>query len=230
MSLIVSDSGGNDFEPIPEGVHIAVCDLVADLGIQPGGKFKPRHAVYIRWQIPEVRRTWVGKDMNEQEGPARIGQTYTASLSSKANLRKVLEAWRGRSFTPAELDGFDLFNVLGANCQMQIGHTRGDDGKTYTNIMAIMALPKNAPREKAEGDLIKYSRQDQGQFNLLPEWLRFKIDSQEQDTASPPTSAYDSTPDFDDDIPFAWAIGLLPLSYMAVQVTDLLIGGGSFAV
>lgn len=203
MGLIARDTGGGDFEPVPHGVHVAVCNLVADLGIQASGKFKPRQSVYIRWEIPSCRIRWVGADMNEHEGPHQIGRRYTLSLARSANLRADLEAWRGKPFTAVELVGFDLFKVLGTACQMSIGHEVGDDKRTYAKIMAIMALPRGAPRPAAESAPIRYSAENPEQFERLPEWIKNTINEQLPDpTETMAPSTQRTAPDFDDDIPF----------------------------
>ena len=41
-----------------------------------------------------------------------ISATYTLSLGERSNLRKMLESWRSRAFTPEELQGFDLEKVF----------------------------------------------------------------------------------------------------------------------
>jgi hypothetical protein len=42
-----------------------------------------------------------------------IAKQFTLSLNEKANLRADLASWRGRDFTPEEIRGFDLKNILG---------------------------------------------------------------------------------------------------------------------
>ena len=115
MSLIVSESSGKDFAPINEGTFVAVCYGVIDLGKQYNEKFgKSTDKVLIMWELPE--------EMEEgQELPRTFSQRYTASLNAKSKLRKDLVAWRGREFTDAELAEFNLANILGVPCQLQMG-------------------------------------------------------------------------------------------------------------
>src|SRR3990167_3685661 len=65
-----------------------------------GKKFK-QHQVVLAFEVAETA----------DEGPfagnrMTISKFYTLSLSEKANLRKDLEGWRGKSFTESELEGF----------------------------------------------------------------------------------------------------------------------------
>jgi hypothetical protein len=58
MATYASDSGGKDFDPVPEGSHLAVCDMFVDLGLQDSnynGQHKTQHKIYLRWQIPSLR-------------------------------------------------------------------------------------------------------------------------------------------------------------------------------
>jgi hypothetical protein len=61
----------------------------------------------------------------------------TASLGDKAALRIELENWRSRPFTPEELNGFELKNILGAWAMLSVIKAAGADGKEYTNISSI---------------------------------------------------------------------------------------------
>ena len=139
---IIARAPESKFTPAPEGLHQAVCVDVHDLGLQktPWGE---KHKVLVVWQI----------DALEENGKRfQIRQSYTLSLSDKANLRRDLECWRGRKFTDDELQGFDLEKLMGANCQLQVVHNLGDEGKTYANVQAIVPFnaklgPKLSPQE-----------------------------------------------------------------------------------
>lgn len=143
MSLTVRATGGGDFELTPEGIYIARCFRIIDLGTQTtefNGESRSRQKIVISWELldPETKM----KDGR----PFSISKRYTASLHEKAQLRKDLQAWRGKRFTDEELEGFDLKNVLGAYCQLQVVHEEGKNGATYDNVDAIMAT-----REKPAG-------------------------------------------------------------------------------
>jgi hypothetical protein len=176
MPLNIRNTGAKDFKKVPAGIHAAVCNMVVDCGIQPGGRFKPRHQVYIRWEIPSERVEWTDRHGTSHEGPMNIGKFYTASLAEKAALRRDLENWRGRPFTREELAGFDLFKILGTACQLMVAHsTQGSE--TYANVTGVMGFPRDMQKPKAEHSLVKYSPEEPGQFDLLPQWLRDKVAS-----------------------------------------------------
>lgn len=204
MAIMAKDTGGKDFKKVPPGAHFAICNMVVDCGLQEGFSGKPQHKIYLRWEVPDERVTYE-KDGKQVEGPCSIGGLYTLSLSEKANLRKVLENWRGKPFTPQELQGFDITTVLGKCCQIMVTHS--EDGK-YANVTGVMGISKDqrarAQGAKPENTPFAYSLDDhnQGVFNALPKWLQEKIENRlEEPTQSMPSSAK-PIDDFDDDIPF----------------------------
>lgn len=191
--------GDKEYKLVPAGAHTALCNLVADVGLQQTG-YGPKHKVYLRFEIPGQRIEWE-KDGQKHEGPMSVGQFFTVSLSQKSTLRGFLESWRGRAFTKDELDGFDLFNVAGAPCIVNIVHNTAA-GKTYANIKAIMPLPSGTAKPKPENPILKYSPDAPGDKDKLPDWLKEKINKAvsvtPEDERAPETAGVDP----DDDIPF----------------------------
>jgi hypothetical protein len=206
MPIMAKETGGKDFKKVPPGAHFAICNMVVDCGLQEGFNGKPQHKIYIRWEVPDERVSYE-KDGKEIEGPCSIGSLYTLSLSEKANLRKVLENWRGKAFTPQELQGFDITNVLGKCCQIMVTHS--DDGK-YANVTGVMGISKDqkprATDAKPENKPLAYSLDDHSPatFNALPNWLQEKIEKRMKapTEATPSTGRAIDDEAFDDDIPF----------------------------
>ncbi len=180
MGLTVRDPGGGDFERVPTGVHSAVCARYYDLGMQPGFEGQPTHKVVMLWEIDERYQAgdYAGNRM-------RVSKTYTASLSSKANMRKDLESWRGRPFTEQELEGFDLDKILGAQCTLNLTEVTTKAGKKWTTVAAIM------PPLKGVETMVPETPAD-----YVPEWVKKILDTQ-ADTVSP-----EGQMPADDDIPF----------------------------
>lgn len=208
MAIMANDTGGGgDFSPVPAGTHTAICDMVVDLGKQRivsqmfGESVK--NQVYIRWQIPAERVEWE-KDGQKMEGPAVIGKTYTLSLGEKANLRKDLQAWRTKPFTPDELRGFDIAKLLGAPATITVTHTE-KNGKTYANVASLGGLMKGVTKPEVEGEAVIYDAENLGNIDKLSKWLREKVQSQiveEVTTHYGGGQSGASYDDLDDDIPF----------------------------
>lgn len=143
MPLVIKESETH-FEPAPPGLHSAVCVDVVDLGIVDG-KFGPKRKLKIIWQT---------KAKNKMGERFQIRASYTQSLSEGSNLRRDLESWRGRSFTPEERKAFDVERLIGVNCQINVKHNVSKEGRTYANATAIIPavkgeklLPENYQRE-----------------------------------------------------------------------------------
>jgi hypothetical protein len=151
--------------PAPAGSHLATCIKVVDLGMQDHPSYGANHKVYLEFEIDEL--------MPDSDKPFAIGKRYTLSLSSKAALREALENWRGRPFTAAELQGFQLDKLVGIPALVTIQH-RESEGKTFANLSGIAGLPKGTKKPKQINPSIVYSC-DQGEddtFEQLPEWLQ----------------------------------------------------------
>ena len=205
MSAVAKDTGGGDFKKVPQGTHMAVCNLVVNLGGQPTSYqgvdtgLKPQ--VYVRWEVPSQRIEYDDKEGNHIEGPMTVGKTYTLSLSEKANLRKDLEAWRNQAFTEEERKGFDVYKVLGACCQVIVTHKESQNG-IFAKVTGIAGWPSGVDRITAEGELLSYGPDDTANFEKMPKWIKEKVNGGgSQDMAAPSDGAPDPD-DFDDDIPF----------------------------
>jgi len=206
MAIPSSEKAGSgaDWEPVPEGAHIARCITVVDLGVQQTN-FGDKEQVYIGFEVYDHRVTWT-KDDKEHEGPGLIGVTWTNNLYEEANLGKNLISWRGKPFNDEEKQMFDLEKLLGVPCMISVVHNvKGQ--KTYANIASIMGCPKGTQVPDQETESVAYSPRDpatSGNLSKLPEWLQKKAEGagtvmkNELQPPPPPTGG----DDFDDDIPF----------------------------
>ncbi len=127
-----------NFEKAPAGSHIAVCYRVIDLGTQTRtweGSEKQVRELMLGWEIQ-------GEAMESGERFA-IHERYTFSSAKKANLRKVLESWRGQPFTDEDFadGGFDVSKLLGAPCMLTVIH-KESNGKVYANVQSVAKLMK----------------------------------------------------------------------------------------
>lgn len=165
---LTAKSKGNGFDLIPAGVHHAICYGVVDLGVQYSEFYNnDSHKVLILWELPNERIKIEGKDL-----PRAISKRFTLSLSSKAKLKEWLENWRGKPFSEKELEGFELKNLLKANCQLNIIHTDYKEKKIATPG-AIMQLPKGTLRRDPENPLLWFSFEESPtEFpENMPEWI-----------------------------------------------------------
>lgn len=141
MSLTIAETSTTDYTPPEAGTFTARCTSVIDLGTQKTlweGEEKQAHKLLLSFEITD------NENRRADGSPHTVSKRFTASLHAKAGLRKFLESWRGRPFTPQELAGFDVKNVLGLPCLVGIVHeTKGE--KVYANLSSVMKLPKGMP-------------------------------------------------------------------------------------
>jgi hypothetical protein len=136
---MVWKESGDSFEKVPLGSHVARCIAVIDLGTRVG-KFGSKRECMIRWELP----TEVMSSSNDGD-VFTVGAFYNQSLGEKANLRAMLKSWRGRDFTPEELQGFNPQKMLGAPCMLNIIEKNGQAGEVKHIVGSVMPVPKNLP-------------------------------------------------------------------------------------
>lgn len=210
MAIIASNTGGGgDFSPTPQGTHIAICNMVVDLGKQRGeyqGVANVKHKVFVRWELPHERLTWTDRDGKEHEGPRVISKTYTLSLHENSALRADLVGWRGRQFTAEEEAAFDVSKLLGVPCMVTVVHNKSGD-KAYANVQSVTGIPKGTDRpQTCECSPLLYDGDNLASWEYLPEWLQKKIQEQVIEPAGNgggQSAQYDD--DLSDDVPFSFA-------------------------
>ena len=138
MSLTYSEEKQGDFTPIEPGTYAARCSAIIDLGTQEStydGETKAARKVMLSFEI-------VDPDARRADGtPFKVSKRFTGSIHPKASLRKFLASYRGRDFTPEELQKFELNKIAGAPCLLNLTNDQVGD-KTYTNITSVVKLPK----------------------------------------------------------------------------------------
>ena len=201
MPITATDSGGGDFELIPPGTYDARCYRLVDLGSQTTtwqGEAKTQRKILVCWEIPSVE-----VEIDGEKKPGIVMSRYTLSIHKKSSLGPVLESWRGKSFTDEERAGFNIENVCGAPCMLNIVHS--DDGK-WANVKAVMAMPKGNKGPAPVNPKVIFSLEtpDWGVFGELSEKIQAIIKaSPEYQALQSPTPNLDITPppqDFDDDL------------------------------
>ena len=206
----IAKNGGGDFKQVPPGSYVARCHSLIDLGTQVSEKFATSaHKIRIGWELlgeddegQPLTITRDGKTM-----PMTVSAEYTVSLNEKANLRKVLESWRGKAFTPEEAKGFDISKLLGAYCMVNITTSDGANGKTYSNVAGVSQLPSALKASKPAGvhPLIQFDldKPDMAVFDGFHEKLQDRIRATpEWNKSAKQQPAMATTEEDDDDIPF----------------------------
>jgi len=219
MSFFVEDKGGN-FERCPPGMHLARCYRIMDLGTQKSeymGQTKYLHKIMIGWELHGVDES--GKPLTMFDGrPFAIFKNYTLSWSEKANLRLDLQSWRGKPFSQEEMRKFDLKNVLGAWCMLNVIERQGQNGNTYSNVDSVSPVPtiikqNGLPQPVNKNEMFNLQEPDWVLFDTFsdnlkqkiinsPEFEKVKKAADYQKDANAEANSPKPAFDEDDDIPF----------------------------
>ena len=199
MAIIATNSGsGNNFKPIPAGSYAARCYSMIHIGTNEEtilGTVKRLNKVRITWELPT--ETKVFKEENGEQ-PYVLSKEFTLSMHEKANLRKFLQSWRGKTFTEKEAESFDISVLLGKPCLISVNHKQAKNGNTYAEIAGVNLLPKGmeCPPQINESQELTYSNFNQSLFDSLPDFLKDKITtSDEYKLMTNPNSHEDSFSD-----------------------------------
>jgi len=205
-----NSSGSTDFKLPPPGSFLARLYRIIDIGTQTTewmGKKKMQRKIICMFELHGEDNE--GNPLAMDDGkPLVVSKRYTLSLDEKATLRKDLEAWRGKEFTQAELDGFNLEVLLGKFCMVAITHSDYND-KKYANIASISQVPaamKKLGEPTGVNELLIFSMDpfDQAKFDKLSEGLQnlIKKSAEYRNTFEPHSVSVSSESELDDDIPF----------------------------
>lgn len=174
-----------NYAKAPEGQHQAVLVDVIDLGMHDNvyqGQSKGLvHKCALVFQIDEINP--------DTSKPFEIAKDFTVSMGEKANLRKFLGTWRGKSYSDAEAEeGAPLHKLYGINALMQVEHkqSKSNPDRTYANIVSVTKLPKNMEAIKP----FEYAR---------AEYWNERIGKKQEE---PPPHDDDDASSEDDDLPF----------------------------
>ena len=142
MAIIASSSGGTDFQLAPAGNHLARCYRIVDMGSHQNSYGNVLRKILISWELHGEDENGLGLSTADGK-PLMISGNYTLSLSEKATLRALLEAWRNKPFSLDELNGFDITALLDKWCMVTIVHeTSKHNQKTYANVKAVAPVPQ----------------------------------------------------------------------------------------
>lgn len=169
MGLIAKKKESN-IEPVEPGTYTALCVGVIDLGEQLNEKFKNYSAkIMLIFEISSERI-----EIDGESKPRWLSKEYTLALGDKANLTKILTAWRGKEVTDEETkNGVDVASLIGQGCMIQVIIKN----EKYNDITSIIQLPKGIPVPKAENDILLFDMEDWNNeiFDKIPAWIQDKI-------------------------------------------------------
>jgi hypothetical protein len=184
MALTLSESAKQERKLPEAGATVGVLYSLVDLGHQKTNwdnqeKWTPK--VRLTFELPDQTDEYEVEENGKRttvQKPMVVSIEQTRSLGEKASLRKLLEQWRGQTFTSKELQAFSLKNLLGKPAMLTLIHKTSQQGRQYCAIAGASKLPKGmkAPATTTNDQLYYEIEQGEaGQFNDMPDWLQEKI-------------------------------------------------------
>jgi hypothetical protein len=184
MALTLSESQKSERKLPEAGATVGVLYSLVDLGHQKTNwdnqeKWTPK--VRLTFELPDQTDEFEVEENGKRttvQKPMVVSIEQTRSLGEKASLRKLLEQWRGQTFTSKELQAFSLKNLLGKPAMLTLIHKTSQQGRQYCAIAGASKLPKGmkAPATTTNDQLYYEIEQGEaGQFNDMPDWLQDKI-------------------------------------------------------
>jgi hypothetical protein len=184
MALTISESAKQERKLPEAGATVGVLYSLVDLGHQKTNwdnqeKWTPK--VRLTFELPDQTDEFEVEENGKRttvQKPMVVSIEQTRSLGEKASLRKLLEQWRGQTFTSKELQAFSLKNLLGKPAMLTLIHKTSQQGRQYCAIAGASKLPKSmkAPATTTNDQLYYEIEQGEaGQFNDMPDWLQEKI-------------------------------------------------------
>lgn len=172
-------------DPVPAGNHTARLYEIIHIGtINTGFKDKEGNdesADTVRLTFELCNEMKVFKE-GEEPKPLAVSREFSFYMSPKANLRKFVEGFIGTTLTDTEAEAFDLEQLLGDACLLNVVHKVSKAGNTYALISAAAPLPKGlvAPALFNDKRLIDVNTASKEEIDALPEWIAGKIKSSEE--------------------------------------------------
>jgi len=141
-----------DFAPHKAGQFLAQCVDTIDLG-EKVEAFQDNPEKLV----PKCVLVFRTGEKNDKGEPHDIGQEYTISMGDRANLRRILEAWRGQPYTEGQIsDGVPLDKLTGNWAILTVAHKTSLKGRTYGFIQSVVGAgmikerPGFEPYKRAE--------------------------------------------------------------------------------
>lgn len=206
MAIIATTNSKGQSTPIEAGTYVARCYSMIYMGTlteEFQGQKKDMKKVRITFELPTELKVFKAEN---GEQPQVISKEFTLSMHEKGTLRKMLQSWRGKAFTDAEAQNFDITKLLGKPCMLSISHKVSKTGNIYAEISTISPLMKGmtCPEQINESFEFNVDNFSEDEFNKLPDFIKEKVRSSAEYKAINQVSeepVAENDPD-EDEIPF----------------------------
>lgn len=191
MSIVPPKPENKERELVPQGNHVARLYRIINIGtIDTGfqnedGSPKKQSKVRLYWELPNEMREFEYEGEKKTQ-PMSISREVTLSLykSEKhtAVLRTITHALLGVTLKDEEAEVFDIEELLGKACMVEVSHETTKDGKVFAKAVGFGSIPKGmtVPDQVNDNRVDNVRTMSQEDIETLPEWLRDKMKSSDE--------------------------------------------------
>lgn len=178
--------------PLENGIYMAVCVAVADIGDQYSAKFKNiQRKILFAFDIPSETI-----EVNGEIRPRQLSKRCTFTDSNRGTLIKVVNAWLNSNISERELRDMELYDFAGKPCQIRVSVR--EDG-VHNDVEDVMALSKGMTIPTTDTPITTYDIDEDGfsgdKWDALPQWLQDTVKKSEQYQKNPPDKPLDMPAD-----------------------------------
>lgn len=194
---------GTTFTAHSEGQFAMLCVDVVNLGtsVEQFQNHPPK-------EVDKVALVFASGERQEDGSLTVVSVEMSNYMSDRANLRKFLEAWRGKSYTAEQAtQGVPLHKLHGQPGLFSIEHVLTKRGRTFAKVRSVSPLPKAMPAPNGtvmdEYERPKFLEDKKAQY--AEDLAKHRAAQRTKDTSGghfqDGPDDYDG-PDPDDDLPF----------------------------
>lgn len=169
------------YELVPAGNHVARLYQIIHIGtntFEYMGEQKKSDKVRLSFELCNEKKVF--KEGDEAK-PFSIAREFGLTMGKKSNLRPFVEGFIGTQLDEEEAYAFDLDELLGRACLLNVVHAEVGD-KVYANIRGASPLPKgmDAPELFNESSIIDVDSTPFEVIDALPDFIKDKMKSSEE--------------------------------------------------
>ena len=194
-----SSSKKTQYEIPSAGGSIAIVYRIIDLGTQQTsymGESKMTPQVMLVFELPN--------ELTKDGKPMSISAIYTKSLNEKAKLRGVVKALTGMTITDENVKQFNLSDLIGKVCTVDIINKQGKDGINKAYIQNVSTALKGIQVSGMSNEPLIF---DLSEFNpdawgKIPKYWQDRISTTKEFQAISHVVGSEISPITNDEIPF----------------------------
>ncbi|HYG50481.1 MAG TPA: hypothetical protein VD905_06240 [Flavobacteriales bacterium] len=171
---------GSSYTPAPAGNHIGFCCGVVLLGTvdhEYQGHKSRKKKLRLFFELTNT------SNPDTEGAPFIVSKEYLYSLGPKANLKKMLDGWRGEALTKEEAAKFNIAKILEAPCMVNVLVKTSAKQNKYNDISSISQIAEGTvvPAMKTKPFLFNFNPPFKTEiFNSLPEWIQKIIQTSDE--------------------------------------------------